>query len=190
MLILASKSPRRQEILNILGIDFKVIPSNFDEEGVWAPSPQELAKKLAIYKGNEVSSKTPGFVLAADTVVEVDGQYLGKPQTNQEAREMLRTLSGRSHNVVTGVAVCKNGELLKSISSTTKVFFKNLSKQEIDWYVSTKDPFDKAGGYGIQTQSGIFVEKIEGCYFNVVGLPLSGTASLLGHLGLFKLEGH
>lgn len=189
MLILASQSPRRQEILKMLDIDFKVIPSGFNEDEVIAPNSLELATKLAIAKGLEVSSKYQQTVLAADTVVELDGEFLGKPKDYPEAYQMLKKLSGRCHNVVSGVAICKNGEILGSTHEITKVFFRPLADVEINWYISTKDPFDKAGGYGIQSKSGIFVEKIEGCYFNVVGLPLSRTANLLMHLGLFKLGG-
>lgn len=187
MIILASKSPRRQEILNLLDLEFKVIPSEFDEEGVTASSSVELATNLAISKGLEVASKHQGPVLSADTVVEVDGVFLGKPKDYTEAFKMLKKLSGRCHNVVSGVAICEDGEVLGSTYEITKVYFHQLSDKEIDWYIATNDPFDKAGGYGIQTKSGIFVAKIEGCYFNVVGLPLSRTANLLRQLGLFKL---
>jgi len=189
MLILASKSPRRQEILNILGIDYIVKPSNFDEEGVEnTPSPKELAKMLATLKGEAVSNNNYGhYVLSADTVVEVDGISLGKPKDFKESKEMLQTLSGRQHNVMTGVALTVNGQLLDSFVETTKVYFKDLSEEEMNWYIHTNDPFDKAGGYGIQGPGGIFVKKIVGCYFNVVGLPLSRTANLLRHHDLFKL---
>ena len=190
MIILASKSPRRQEILKMLDMEFKVIPSGFDEEGVTASSSTELATMLAISKGLEVSSRYQEPVLAADTVVEVDGEFLGKPKDYAEAFNMLKKLSGRCHNVVSAVAICKNGEILGSTYEVTKVYFHPLKDEEINWYIATKDPFDKAGGYGIQTKSGIFVEKIEGCYFNVVGLPLSRTANLLRQLRLFKLGGN
>lgn len=189
MLILASKSPRRQEILDILGINYSVIPSDFDEEGVLdSPSPIALAEILATLKGRAVSNNNYGaYVLSADTVVEVDGISLGKPKDFEESKEMLKILSGKAHNVITGVSLTKDGLLLDSFSEITKVYFKDLTDTEISWYINTKDPFDKAGGYGIQGPGGIFVEKIEGCYFNVVGLPLSRTANLLRHHDLFKL---
>ncbi|SES65930.1 Maf family protein [Anaerobranca gottschalkii] len=188
MLILASKSPRRQELLNLIGVEFTVKASNINEEGVLATTSSELAVSLATLKGLEVSRKYPNPVLAADTVVEIEGEFLGKPQDENQAIEMLRKLSGRYHNVVTGVVICQRGQILDSFSELTKVYFKKLTEEEINWYVKTKDPFDKAGGYGIQTQGGIFVEKIEGCYFNVVGLPLAKTANSLRKLGLYKLK--
>lgn len=188
MLILASKSPRRKELLKLIGVDFTVEASNVNEEGILAITSSELAIKLATLKGIEVSRKNPHPVLAADTVVEIHGEFLGKPQDEKQAIEMLKKLSGRSHNVVTGVVICQRGKILDSFSELTKVYFKELTDEEINWYIKTKDPFDKAGGYGIQTQGGIFVEKIEGCYFNVVGLPLSKTANSLRKLGLYKLE--
>lgn len=189
-LILASKSPRRQEILDIIGISYTVAPSGFNEKGYNGSegSPQTMAEQLAILKGASVSVDNLGYVLSADTVVEVNGIVLGKPKDFEESVTMLKLLSGKSHNVITAVALTKDGQLIESFTNTTKVFFKSLSDLEMRWYANTKDPYDKAGGYGIQGPGGIFVEKIEGCYFNVVGLPLARTANLLRHHDLFKLE--
>ena len=189
MIILASKSPRRREILELMGIEFTVLPSDIEEEGVTAPSPEKLALKLATLKGLDVSKRGSGPVLSADTIVVVHGKILGKPKDEGEAKEMLKLLSGRGHEVITGVSISKDGNILGSFIDTTKVFFKELSEEEINWYVSTTDPYDKAGGYGVQSKGGIFVQKIEGCFFNVVGLPLARTANLLRQLGLFKLGG-
>ncbi|WP_353894300.1 Maf family protein [Proteinivorax hydrogeniformans] len=186
MLILASKSPRRREILNKLPLKYQVISSNVNEKKFSEKNPAELSKSLAIAKAIEVSSKTKDYVLAADTVVSFDGNILGKPSSLEQCRMVLQMLSANKHYVITGVALCFEGTVIDAFYETTSVYFKPLSNQIIEWYISTEEPFDKAGGYGIQGKGGVFVERIEGCFYNVMGLPLSRTSELLTHHGIMK----
>ena len=187
--ILASTSPRRQELLGLLGIQFETIPSRVEEFFFEGESPREHVLRLARAKAEEVAGQHPGrWVLAADTVVEIDGRVLGKPKDHREAEEMLRMLSQREHRVLTGYCI------LNSLSSqkkegkvTTWVKFKALSAEEIRWYVGTGEPFDKAGGYAIQGRAAFMVEEISGSYTNVVGLPLSEVVEALQELGAVDL---
>ncbi|NLP36889.1 MAG: septum formation inhibitor Maf [Firmicutes bacterium] len=185
-IILASASPRRAELLRQIGLDFEVQVSGVSEEGVVDKDPAKLVEKLAIAKALAVAKNQPrreAVVIAADTVVCVDGTLLGKPKDSREAGEMLRLLSGRSHQVLTGIAVVAL-PVMKVLSQVekTEVFMRRLSAAEIDWYLTSGEPYDKAGGYGIQGKAAVFVEKIEGCYFNVVGLPLAALWRLLNKL--------
>lgn len=173
-IILASSSPRRMELLKNLGVEFDIIPSNYEEIMV-NKQPEELVCYLAKNKALEVSNrvKSDNIVLAADTMVFIGNIALGKPHTNNAAYAMLKNLSGKVHEVITGICLIN-----KSINKTyldyevTKVFFRELSEEEILNYIETKEPLDKAGAYGIQGLGGLFVKRIEGCYFNVVGLPI------------------
>lgn len=175
-MILASKSPRRLEILSNFGIKtVKVVTSEIEEisdkEGLI-----EQVVDIAIKKGVEISKKYPReFVLSADTVVILDEKILGKPKDTQEASSMLTSLSGRVHEVVTAYSLInKNKEVFISGYDKTIVKFKNISKSEIDWYIETKEPMDKAGSYGIQgVGAGILIDKIEGGFYNVMGFPIS-----------------
>jgi septum formation protein len=174
-LILASESPRRAELLRQVAIPFRIVPPAVSEELSGKPSPQEMVALLALRKARAVSDQLPeGYVLGADTVVLHDETVLGKPVDPEDAVRMLRLLSGGRHSVLTGLALVNaaTGYLLERLS-LTQVWIKTLAEDEIKAYVATGEPFDKAGAYGIQGKGALLVEKIEGCYFNVVGLPLS-----------------
>lgn len=174
-LILASASPRRAELLRQAGIPFSIEIPDITEEINGNMSPQETVTDLALKKALAVSSRLgEGFILAADTIVLHRGEVLGKPLDREDARQMLHRLSGNEHEVLTGLAlVDASSGKQESGFSLTRVWLKPLIKSEIDAYVATGEPLDKAGAYGIQGRAALFVEKIEGCYFNVVGLPLS-----------------
>ena len=183
--LLASKSPRRLELLSMLGYEVEVTVSQVDESGITAPSPALLTERLATLKAEEVYSRLSPEdipVIAADTVVEHDGKVLGKPKDEADARAMLRALSGTSHLVHTGLAVIHNG-LLRTCVETAAVRFRPLTDEEIERYIKSGQPFDKAGAYGIQGPAGAFVEGIEGDFFTVVGLPLCRLTLLLRELG-------
>lgn len=173
-LILASASPRRAALLKQAGISFEVIPPRVDESRSALEDPWSLVKSLALAKAYAVAGETPsGLILAADTTVYCRGRILGKPGSALEARKMLTLLSGRKHIVVTGLALIQSprGRVLYGCS-TTRVFFRKLDRTLIDAYVASGEPRDKAGAYAIQGRAALFVERLEGCYFNVVGLPL------------------
>jgi septum formation protein len=188
-LVLASGSPRRAQLLENVGVAFEVVVPQI-EEGGW-PSNADFgafAQEIALKKSRSVSLDRPGrVVVGADTVVVCDCELLGKPRDEVEARLMLEKLSGRDHFVITGVALCRNGDgEVESIAECerTTVSFKRLVKEEINAYVATGEPFDKAGGYGIQGKGAFLIEGIVGCYFNVVGLPLSCLYGMLRRWGL------
>jgi len=181
-LILASSSPRRRELLLEMGLKFDVIPADIDESAIPADHPRTLAIRLAYAKACSVQATAPpeSVILAADTVVALDGILYGKPSNSAEAADMLRSLSGCTHEVITGVALAMpESPEIHLHSECTRVRFRSLENAEIDQYIATREPFDKAGGYGIQGRGGELVESIEGDYFNVVGLPCALVASLL-----------
>jgi septum formation protein len=181
-IILASASPRRIEILNHLGLDFQVIPSEVTETiPKRSTVPQELVVELALHKASDVARKLEqGLVIGADTLVVLEDIILGKPFGPTEAVEMLTLLNGKTHSVYTGIALVRVPFGQTEVGySETKVKFRTLSKEEIQSYVATGEPLDKAGAYGIQGKGGVLIEGIEGCYFNVVGLPLSKLAEML-----------
>lgn len=184
-LILASQSPRREALLRQVGLDFEVVPSDLEEELPAGMPPAEVAALLALDKARAVASaRTEGLVIGADTVVVVDGRILGKPAGPEEARGMLRLLSGREHQVTTGIAVVDAASgRSRSGSVTTAVRFAPLGEEIIDRYVATGEPMDKAGAYGIQGFGALLIAGIEGDYNNVVGLPLRRLAELLGEFG-------
>lgn len=184
-IILASNSPRRLTLLRQIGIEPLVIPSHVPEEVREGETPEDAALRLAIAKAREVAGKLrDGLVIGADTIVVVDSRQLGKPGSEEEAKKMLRLLSNRTHTVITGLAVIDAGAGdVKTTIARTKVRFKKLSEEEIDAYVATGDPMDKAGAYGIQGRAAAFIEGIEGCYSNVVGLPLSEVMDILKSFG-------
>lgn len=183
--ILASNSPRRRELLSMLGIDFEIIVSNCSEDIDGALSPGDTVKELAARKTLASAKKYGGddcIILGADTVVAIDGKILGKPHSEDEAREMLETLSGREHSVFTGIALLgrfAGKERVVSDTVETKVRFGNMSEAEIEYYIKSGEPMDKAGSYGIQGIGGFFVEKIDGDYYNVVGLPIFRMKELM-----------
>ena len=170
-IILASGSPRRKEQLKMLYADFSVLPSDIDENSLRNVDTYDQAEYLAVKKAQAIKSKN-ALIIACDTVVIIDGEILGKPENTQQAFAMLKTLSGRTHDVVTGVCLSYNSKTY-SFSQKTSVEFYELSDNEISSYIMTGEPMDKAGAYGIQGLGGLFVKGINGDYFNVVGLPVS-----------------
>lgn len=183
MLILASASPRRRELLHLVTDRFEVVTSEVDERALTAPTPALLVARLAAAKAAAVAALRPAdTVLGCDTVVDLDGRVLGKPADRDEARAMLRAYSGRWHWVRTGVCAVKDGAAHTHVE-TSRVFFAALTDAEIERYITTDEPYDKAGGYAVQGGAGKFVTRIEGCYFNVMGLPVSAVYRLLNSLG-------
>jgi septum formation protein len=188
-LILASASPRRAEILRNAGIQFEVRATDVDESRLTGEFPGDYVRRLALAKARSVAAEYRGLgdealVLGADTVVVVDADVLGKPVSQDNARSMLRRLSGRVHEVHTGLALLRSsGEEQRVVEEITRVHFAPLTDREIEDYISTGEPFDKAGAYGIQAIGGRYVKGIEGCYFNVMGLPLARLWSLLREVG-------
>jgi septum formation protein len=188
-LILASGSPRRAEMLRNAGIRFEAFATEIDEVRLPRETLSAMVLRLAEAKARAAVArlgevKEPAIVIGADTAVELNGEGMGKPGSAEIARTMLGRLSGRTHSVLTGVAVIRlpDGAIRSKVESTS-VRLAALSDREIDQYIATGDPLDKAGGYAIQGQAGRWVERIEGCYFNVVGLPLARLYRMLMELG-------
>lgn len=184
-IVLASGSPRRREILSAMGLDFDVYVSEADEDSV---SPEGIStgvyvQELAMLKASAAAKFLEGedtLIIAADTVVCQDGKILGKPKDSDDAKNMLSNLSGKCHSVFTGICVMRAKNAFSVCSAVeTKVYFKELSPEKIERYVSTKEPLDKAGAYGIQGRGALFVEKIDGDYLNVVGLPAARLFEIL-----------
>jgi len=180
MIILASASPRRRELLGQI-CDFEVRATDCDESCALT-SPEELVCELSKRKAQACRAGTEDTVIGADTVVALDGEILGKPKDAEDAKNMLRKLSGRTHSVFTGVTVLKNGGA-HTFCERTDVTFYELSEELIDRYVDTKEPYDKAGAYGIQGKGCVLVKGICGDYFNVVGLPMGRLYHLLNTIG-------
>ena len=193
MIILASGSPRRREILSELGAEIKIITADVDETSS-ETDPEKLAQELACKKGLAVyerlvaeGSPDVAFpIISADTVVFCENEIMGKPKDRADAFRMLKKLSGKAHSVTTGICIVKNGTPFSSYS-TTKVFVDPLTDNEINAYIDSGDPFDKAGSYGIQGIFSKHVSKIDGCYFNVVGLPVNALATLFKNVFGFGL---
>ncbi len=183
MLILASGSPRRAALLRAAGIPFEVDAPNIDEDPLPGESPEQYVIRVARDKAAPVACRKTGkLVLGADTAVVVDGAILGKPAGPDDAREMLQRLSGRAHDVLTGVAL-RAGALELTAVASTEVHFLPISTDEIDWYIASGEPLDKAGAYAIQGLASRFVERIHGSYTNVVGLPVATVCGLLRQAG-------
>jgi septum formation protein len=189
-LILASKSPRRYDLLRQAGLDFEVIPSRIEEDSVKDESPKRHVIRLAEAKALEVGSQYPDrWVIAADTIVHIDHLILGKPKDQGEAVDMLRRLSGREHWVMTGFSVHRREKEMgdrEAVKTAVKV--KTLTPNEVDWYVQTGEPFDKAGGYAIQGVGSFMIESIRGSYTNVVGLPICELIQMLSRLGAITIS--
>jgi len=189
-LILASKSPRRYDLLKQIGLDFEVIPSHVEETFAPGESPREHVVRLAEEKAFDVGNRFPEcWVIGADTIVYVDGIILGKPKSREEAMEMLRLMSGKEHRVLTGISVRhlnKGKGECEVVETVVKV--KSLSPAEMDWYTGTGEPFDKAGGYGIQGIGSFMIESINGSYSNVVGLPLCELVQMLSRLEALSIS--
>ena len=185
-IILASNSPRRKDLLRQIGLDFSIAPVDVDERVLPNEAPEGYAVRVALDKARLAASLAgAGIVIAADTIVVVDDEILGKPADASDAERMLKILSGKAHRVITGLAVmdAATGRTLTR-TSITRVWFRRLAQQEIKSYVATGEPLDKAGAYGIQERGALLVDKIDGCYFNVVGLPLSLLGKLLRDFGI------
>lgn len=186
-LVLASSSPRRRELLSHFNIDFIIDPAAGPEKPPVGASPEETVMALATSKAAEVAARRPdSLVIGADTIVELDGVILGKPADRPDAFRMLRALSGREHRVFTGVALVSAGKTLCG-AEMTRVFFREMTDREINAYLDSGEPMDKAGAYGYQGLAGLFVERIEGDYFNVVGLPLCRLGRMLDSMGVTLL---
>ena len=183
--MLASQSPRRSEILRQAGIPFTLRVAAVDETPLKGEKPEDYVVRLAELKALAVPAGPGETVLGADTTVVVDGEMLGKPADAADARRMLARLSGRQHEVITGICLKRGVEVVRDCA-TTKVWFALMSAREIEEYVSSGEPMDKAGAYAIQGLASKFIEKIDGCYFNVVGLPV---ALVFGHLQRFPNPG-
>lgn len=186
LLILASASPRRADLLREAGIDAEIQPANVDEHIKPGEAPETYVRRVAEAKGRAVSERAPGrHVLAADTVVVVDGQILGKPANPDEADRMLRMLSGRTHLVISGVCLMRDGQaIVETEVAVTAVEFAPVSPAEITWYVASGESMDKAGGYAIQGLASRFVTRIAGSYTNVVGLPIAVVYRMCTQAGL------
>lgn len=184
--ILASGSPRRKELLEMLGVeDLKIMPAKGEETAPEGLAPGELVMALAAQKGREVRElcAPEDVIIAADTIVWHDGGVYGKPRDEEHAKQMLRALSGRAHQIYTGVCLIRGGEEILRYNMS-EVHFRDMSEDEIEAYVRTGEPMDKAGAYGAQGKGAIFVQRIVGDFFNVMGLPLCTLGEMLNMLGV------
>ncbi len=180
-LMLASSSPRRRGLLSSLGLEFEVVPAEVTEISCPHEAPRDFALRVAGRKAALIGERYPhAWIIGADTVVTIDGKTLGKPRDKEEAKQMLQRLAGREHLVITGYCLIQSAEGKKiEGAEETVVKMKSLAEREIDWYIDTGEPFDKAGGYAIQGKGAFMVEWIRGSYTNVVGLPLCQIIELL-----------
>jgi septum formation protein len=184
-LILGSSSPRRQNLLRDAGIEFTVIESGAAENSLPGEGAGDFALRMAREKALAVSLNAPDdLVLAADTVVEIDGDILGKPETAEQAHAMLRRLSGRTHTVITAFALARQHAIVESASIRSRVTFRELTDDEISAYIASGEPFDKAGAYGIQAKGADFIARVDGSYTNVMGLPIDEVLAALRHQGV------
>lgn len=191
-IVLASASPRRRELLSQVGIPFEVVPGDIDEENTeLSGTPGQKAEQLARMKAANVAARLEsGLVLGADTIVVCDDEIFGKPADEEDARRMLMKLGGREHQVITGIAlVDASSGKARTAHEITTVRFSELTGREIDVYIASGEPFDKAGAYAIQGRAAIFVESLDGCYSNVVGLPLRRLYCLLRDFGVSIYDG-
>ena len=186
-IILASKSPRRQSLLKMVGLNFKVIPSNISENLDHNLNPKYLAEYLSKKKAIKIAKMHQNkIIIAADTIVYNDKLIFGKPRDKKENYNMLKSISGKIHNVVTGVSIVhKNKNIQKTFSQITKVTVRSIPKSELLYYINNFSTLDKAGGYGIQDWFSVWIKKIDGCHYNVMGLPLS---KFYKHYSLVKKE--
>ncbi len=184
-LILGSQSPRRREILSYFNIPFKQVSSHFDEDSIpFEGNPQEYVKILAQGKLNSLISQFPSSViLTADTIVYKDGKIYGKPRDEQEAYQYLKELSGKWHSVFTGLSIYSQGKIFETLEET-RVLFNSLTEEQMQIYHHIHEFADKAGGYMIQGSGSLVVKRIEGCYYNVVGLPINALCAVLNHAGI------
>ncbi len=187
-LILASQSPRRKYLLEQVGLSFKIVPSRVDEQNTDNVSPEILVKTLAEAKAREVAGDYPEhWIIGADTIVLINGSVLGKPDSVDAARDMLQQLSGNMHQVLTGYTICNlNRNKCITDMERTDVYFKRLKQAEIEWYLQSNEPFDKAGAYAIQGLGMFLVKQIKGSYSNVVGLPVCEVMDRLYRAGVIE----
>lgn len=186
-IVLASASPRRRELMGMLGVEFEIVPATGPERPPEGAGPARTVEALSLAKAREIAEKRPdALIIGADTIVAVDGDILGKPTDGADARRMLQKLSGRAHSVFTGVTVL-SGQAALTRAEETRVVFRPLTGAEIDRYIKTGEPMDKAGAYACQGLASLFVERIEGDFFNVMGLPLYRLGQMLNELGVTLL---
>jgi septum formation protein len=189
-IILASASPRRKQLLSSVGLKFKTVPAHVDENYLNGETPNQHVRRLAQRKAKIIAEKYPdAWVLGADTIVVIDGHILGKPENKTQAKKMLQKLSGRTHKVYTAFIITR---AVSSISKTrviqSAVSFKNISSDEIKWYISSKEPYDKAGGYAAQEKGASFIKSVRGSYTNVIGLPLCEVLEEFKTLGVISFR--
>lgn len=184
-LILASNSPRRSALLSQINLKFTVSPARIKEQTQSNEKPEDYVVRIALAKGNIIAKKYPNStVIGADTIVVLENKVLGKPKTKMKAKEMLKELQGKKHKVITGISVInKSKNIVLSRAIKTGVKMKALTEKEIDGYIRTKEPLDKAGGYAIQEMGTVLIDEIKGSYTNVVGLPLNALCELLREAG-------
>lgn len=191
-IILASTSPRRKELAQTMGLDFEIVPSNYEEDmlGNKKLAPKEMVKMFAFGKANDVAKKLKeGIVIGVDTIGFFEGKKLGKPKSEKEAFDMIKSFSGKSVKAHSGICLIdvKNGKIIRDYE-ITDVKFRKLSEEEIKRYISTGEPMDKAGAFAIQGLGSIFIKKINGCYFNVMGFPIYNIYKNLSKLGVNIFE--
>ena len=180
-IILASSSPQRENLMKQLGVNFEIIPSNFDEDSVKKIAPKEYVKKLAKCKAGFVAdAQNEGVIIGVDTVISFGDEIIGKPKNKEDAAKTLRKLSGKTHNVISGICVInKYSNKIVTKAVVTKVKFRKLNEKLIKQYIDSKEPLNKAGSYGIQGKGAILIEAVNGDYYNIVGLPLTTLAKIL-----------
>ena len=189
--VLASASPRRSELLSLMGLQFNVIPSDVHESFLDGETPREHVLRLSGEKARKVSLVYPdSWVMGADTIVIINGEVLGKPRTAGEAKEMLGKLSGQTHTVFTGFTVIRrSADILISEAVDSSVRFRDIQEDEMAWYIASKEPYDKAGGYAVQGMGAFFIREIYGSYTNVMGLPLCEVVDALKRIGALQFSG-
>ncbi len=189
-IILASASPRRKQLLSSVGLKFKTVPAHLDEIYLNGETPNQHARRLAQSKAKIISEKYPdAWVLGADTIVVIDGQILGKPENKAQAKKMLQKLSGRTHKVHTAFTITRAASSIsRTLVIQSAVSFKNISPDEIKWYISSKEPYDKAGGYAAQEKGASFIKSVRGSYTNVIGLPLCEVLEEFKTLGVISFR--
>jgi septum formation protein len=192
-IILATTSPRRHGLAQTMGLDFEVVPSNYEEDMAKKMKPKDMVMAFSYGKATDVAKKfQEGIVIGVDTIVVFNGKNLGKPKTKEEAFKMLMSYSGKKQQVYSGVCLidCKTGKTIRDCE-ITEVYFRKMDDEEIRRYIATGEPMDKAGAYGIQGLSSIFIKKLNGCYFNVMGFPIHNIYKNLKKLGvnIFEYEG-
>jgi septum formation protein len=189
-LILASASPRRQELLRSAGLKVKTIPAHVSEVYINGESPNQHVRRLSFDKASFIARKYPdAWVLGADTIVVIDKLVLGKPKTKAQAREMLGQLSGRTHKVYTGFTIArKAADIYRTKVIQSSVQFKTIGKEELKWYTECEEPYDKAGGYAAQGKGAYFIKSIRGSYTNIIGLPLCEVLEELSNLGVIHFR--